>query len=183
MQLDTSDAPSDYYTFAGEIPWHPHFAAEEFAESNAERAYREIVRVGVDRVEIEILAHGYAWESYHSEMNRAGHVRVPSRCFSNQFDLRSAPQSFDQFLADGTRATVTLRGIDEDVLYVREDLLRQYVDERIVVWFVFGERGLHPYPLSPPQWLRDVQAAQADEWCAVLTEADLGVMLQSDSKT
>src|SRR5436190_23830124 len=100
-------------------------------------------------VEVEVLAHEYAWESYHSEMNRAGSARVPSRCFSSRFDLRSAPQSFDQFLADRTRATVTLRGVDGldgDVLYVREDLLRQYVGERAVVWFAFGERELRPCP-------------------------------------
>ncbi len=170
------DVPSDYYTFAGEIPWHPRFATEVLAESGPEHAYREYVRAGTDNLEVEILAHDYVWESYHSEMNRAGSARVPSRCFSTQFDLRSAPQSFDQFLADGTRATITLRGVDGldgDVLYVREDLLRQYVGERAVVWFAFGERVLQPYPPSPPQWLVDAQRQHANEWCEVLTEADL----------
>lgn len=170
------DIPSDYYTFAGEIPWHPNFAAEVLAESGPEHAYRGDVRLGAGKVEVEVLAHGYAWESYHSEMNRSGSARVPSRCFSSRFDLRSAPQSFDQLLADGTRATVTLRGVDGldgDVLYLREDLLRQYVDERAVVWFAFGERELRPYPPSPPQWLVDAQQQQANSWCVVLTEADL----------
>ena len=92
------DVPSDYYTFAGEIPWHPNFASLALAED----AYCENVRVGADAVDIEVLAHDYAWESYHSEMNRAGSARVPSRPFSPRFDLRSAPQSFDQFLPDGT---------------------------------------------------------------------------------
>ncbi len=170
------DVPSDHYTFASEIPWHPSFAAEVLAESGPEHAYREYVRVGTGNLEVEVLAHDYAWESYHSEMNRAGSARVPSRCFSSRFDLRSAPQSFDQFLADGTRATVTLRGVDGldgDVLYVREDLLRQYVGERAVVWFAFGGRELRPYPPSPPQWLVDAQRQRANEWCEVLTEADL----------
>lgn len=169
------DVPSDYYTFAGEMPWHPSFAAETRAESG-QNAYREKVRGGTGNVEVEALAHGYAWESYHSEMNRAGSARVPSRRFSGRLDLRSAPQSFDQYLPDGTRATITLRGVDGldgDVLYVREDLLRQYVGERAVVWFAFGERELRPYPPSPPKWLMDAQRQQANAWCEVLTEADL----------
>ena len=170
------DVLSDHYTFAGEFPWHLSFAAEVLAELGPEHAYRESVRVGTGNVEVEVLAHDYAWESYHSEMNRAGSARVPSRCFSARFDLRSAPQSFDQFLADGTRATITLSGVDGldgDVLYVREDLLRQYVGERAIVWFAFGERELRPYPPSPPQWLVDAQRQQTNAWRVVFTEADL----------
>jgi hypothetical protein len=59
------------------------------------------------------------------------------------------------------------------VLYVREDLLRQYVGDRRIVWFAFGQRELRPYPSSPPQWLTDVQAAQANAWFAVITEAEV----------
>jgi len=172
------DVPSDYCTFAGEIPWYP-YCAEVIAGSSPECPYREEIHVDAGKVEIEVLAHDYAWENYHSEMNRAGSARVPSCCFSSRFDLRSAPQSFDQFLADGTRATVTLRGVDGldgNVLYVREDLLRQYVGERAVVWFAFGERELRLYPPSPPQWLLDVQVAKANAWHTVLTEGDLDVI-------
>jgi hypothetical protein len=104
------DIPSDYYTFAGEIPWHPNFASEALAEN----AYRGSVGRGMCpvEVEVEVLGHGYTWESYHSEMNCAGSTRVPSRPFSHRFDLHSKAQSFDQFLPDGSRATVTLSGID-----------------------------------------------------------------------
>jgi len=170
------DVPSDHYTFAGEIPWHPSFAAEALAESGPEHAYRENVRVGTRNMVVEILAHGYAWESYHSEMNRTGSALVPSRHFSTRFDLRSVPQGFDQCLPDGTQATITLSGVDGlegDVLYVREDLLRQYIGDRTVVWIAFGERELRPYPPSPPQWLVDAQRQQEDAWGEVLTEADL----------
>lgn len=165
------DLPSDYYIFAGEIPWHPNFASTGV---NAD-TYREKVRVGTNRMNIEVLAHEYAWESYHSELNRAGSVPVPSHPFSTRFDLRSAAQSFDQFLPDGTRATITLGGVDGldgDILYIREDLLRQYVGERAIVWFAFGERELQPYPPSPPNWLVEVQRQQANEWREVLTDAD-----------
>ena len=162
------DVPSDYYTFAGEIPWHPNFASVALAED----AYRE----SVGAVEVEVLAHGYAWESYHSEMNRAGSARVPSQPFSYRFDLRSTSQCFDQFLADGSPATITLSGVDGlegNVLYIREDLLQQYADDHAIIWFAFGERELRPYPPSPPQWLVDAQQQQANSWHEVLTEADL----------
>lgn len=165
----TRDVPSDYYFFAGEIPWHPHFASVALAE----RVYREDVSIGAGKVEVEILAHKYAWESYHSEMNRAGSARVPSRLFSTHFDLRSAPQSFNQFLPDGSPAAITLSGVDGldgDILYLREDLLLQYVDERTIVWFAFGERELWPYPAIPPEWLLDVQRQQANSWHQVFTE-------------
>ncbi len=170
------DVPSDHYTFAGEIPWHPSYAAETVAESGPEAAYRENVRAGTDNVEVEFLAHEYAWEYYHSEMNRAGGVRVPSRNFSVPFDLRSAPQTFDQYLPDKTKATISLSGVDGldgDVLYVREDLLRRYAGDRAVVWLVFGERELLPYPASLPQWLVYARQQQAGTWHEVLTEADL----------
>lgn len=166
------DVPSDHYIFAGEIPWHPQFAAMALTE----HGYREHVRSGADNLEVEVLAHDYAWESYHSEMNQAGSARVPSHPFSAHFELRGAPQTFDQFLADGTRATITLSGVDgldADIVYVREDLLRHYIGDLAIVWFAFGGRELRPYPPSPPEWLVDAQQQEANWWCEVLTEADL----------
>lgn len=168
----TRDVPSDHYTFAGEIPWHPNFAWVALAEG----AYREHVRTGSQTVEVEVLAHDYAWESYHSEMNRAGSARVPSQLFSAHFNLRGVAQSFDQVLPDGSPATITLSGVDGlvgDVVYIREDLLRQYVAERAIVWFAFGERELRPYPASPPEWLADAQRERANAWSTVFTETDL----------
>lgn len=168
----TRDVPIDHYVFAGEIPWNPEYASVALSEG----AYHERVRIGAGAVDVELLAHEYAWESYHSDMNRAGAARVPSRLFSAHFDLRSAAQSFDQFLPDGKRATITLGGadgLDADIVYVREDLLLQYVGRRTVVWFAFGERELRPYPPSPPAWLVDAQDKQENSWIEVLTGADL----------
>ncbi|WP_426732939.1 NACHT domain-containing protein [Myxococcus faecalis] len=168
--------PSDYYTFAGEIPWHPSFAAETLANAGMQHAYRADVRVGIGKVEVEALAHNYSWESHHSEMCQAGGAIVPSHYFSARFDLRSTPQSFDQFLPDGTRATITLSGVDGldgNILYVRDNLLRQCIGDRTVVWFIFGERELHPYRPSPPQWLVDAHQQDANAWQRVLTDADL----------
>lgn len=166
-----SDLPKDHYVLAGEIPWHQKFA------SGAPDIYRENVQGGDDTVSVEVLAHEYAWESYHSEMNCAGSALVPSQPFSHRFDLRGRAQTFDQFLPDGSRATITLSGVDGlqgDILYIREDLLRQYVGaDRAVIWLVFGERDLQPYPSSPPRWLIKAQQQQANSWREVLAEADL----------
>jgi hypothetical protein len=168
----TRDVPSDHYTFAGEIPWHPDFASVALAEG----AYREHVRSGTQAVDVEVLAHDYAWKNYHSEMNRARSARVPSQLFSARFNLRSIAQSFDQVLPDGSPAAITLSGVDGlvgDVVYIREDLLRQYVAGRAIVWFAFGERELRPYPPSPPQWLVEAQQQQTNSWQQVFTEADV----------
>lgn len=168
--------PSDHYTFAGEIPWHPDFAAEYYSEVDPERVYLERVRVDARHVDIESLAHEYAWESYHSELNFGHGALIPSRRFSDRFGLYSAPQSFDQFLSDGTRATATLEGVgglDGVVLYVRADIRRQYVDGRGVVWITNGERRLWPYSSPPPDWLEDVLQMDGNVWQDIYTAADL----------
>lgn len=175
------DVPKDHYIFSGEISWHPKFASLALDED----AYREKVCIDAAKVSVEVLAHEYAWESYHSEMNRAGSVLVPSQPFSHRFDLRTVPQTFDQFLPDGRRATITLSGVDGlegGVLYIREDLLRQYIGKRAIVWFMFGERELHPYPSSPPEWMMNAQQQQANSWREVLTEADLTQSQKSSGK-
>lgn len=166
------EVPSDDYIFAGEIPWHAQFAEVALPEDG----YSENVQVGPRATTVEALAHDYAWESYHSEMNRAGTARVPSKAFSERFDLRGVPQSFDQILPDGSRASITLSGVDGlegDVLYLREDLVQQYLDGRAIVWCAFGERELRPFPSAPPQWLKESHRQQENAWSEIWTEMDL----------
>lgn len=168
----SQSVPNDYYTFAGEIPWSPEFAGGH----KTPISYCDKVSIGGgNELEIEALAHRYAWENYHSEMNQVDGALVPSRSFSAKFDLRGVPQSFNQMLADGTIATISLGGLDGldgDILYVKEDLLQAYAGERSIVWFWFGERQLNPYPSSPPDWLVDAQRAEAHIWRTILREAD-----------
>ncbi len=161
------DLPKDYYTFASEIPWHPNFAAEVIADSSPADAYREDIRLANISATIEALSHEYAWENYHSEMNQAGGTYVPSHCFSARFDLRSIAQSFDQCLPNGMRASITLSGVDGlegDVLYLREDLLREYAGNRAVVCCAFGERTLRHYRSAPPDWLAAAERKGANAW-------------------
>ncbi len=159
------DAPDDHYTFAGEIPWSDVFG---LAAYEGVVPYREVVEAdpGPD-IEVEILAHTYAWESYHSPLNAAGGAVVPSRAFSTALDLRSVPQSFDQVEPDGKRATKSFSapaGFDGQVLYVREDLLKQYAADRRLVWWVWGERGVGRQAGDLTDELHETIQRGQDEW-------------------
>ncbi|MCE5267641.1 MAG: AAA family ATPase [Planctomycetaceae bacterium] len=154
------EEPSNYYLFAGEIPWHPEFSRNDFGDS-FERYCEPVDIIGGPPVDVEILAHDYAWESYHSKLNDAGGSPVPSQPFSEQFDCRGIPQSFGQTLADGSVATLSLAaptGYDGNLLYFREDLLRRYAGRRQLIWLAWGERQISPFPYPTPDWL--VRAAQ-----------------------
>jgi hypothetical protein len=149
--LQFSEIPADYYTFAGEIPWSPNFARGDTDDSVAEQYYREILTGKDNIIFAELLAHQYAWESYHSVQNNAGGALVPPRTFSNRFDLRGIPQSFNQTLPDGSFAALSFSapaGFDGHILYLREDLLHQYSAGRQLIWFLWGEKELDPYPIN-----------------------------------
>ena len=149
------DAPRDHYTFAGEIPWSPHFAYLA-DEREAQHQYIDAVRMSDgDSIPVEILMHCYAWEDYHSKLNHAGGAFIPSKAFSQKFHLRNVPQSFDQALPNGEIAAVSLEapeGFDGNLLYVREDLLRRYAGRRQIILFAWGERQLFPYNFREPDW-------------------------------
>ena len=179
--------PEDHDTFAGEIPWNPEFARRD-ADGDPAELYRDAVRVGdSSSIEVEILAHCYAWESYHSVLNEAGGALVPSLSFSAAFDLRGIPQSFNQTLPDGTIAAISLTGptrFDGHLLYLREDLVYQYAAGRQLIWFIWGERQLRPdsflYPV--PTWLVQAQNDRADVWRHVRKGDELSRAFASRSK-
>jgi len=156
------EEPDDYYTFAGEIPWSLQFARRDTASDPID-LYRRALRVKGSPIVVEILTHEYAWESYHSELNRAGGALVPSQPFSQKFDLRGIPQEFNQALPTGALAAKSFSapvGFKGHLLYLREDLVRRYAATRRLVWFVWGERQLHhKLYQSPPEWLsKDLQS-------------------------
>jgi hypothetical protein len=157
--------PSDYYTFAGEIPWHPDFGAE----GGPEMYVLDLGPFGGPSLKVELLAHQYAWESYHSLLNQAGSAYVPSRRFSEAFDLRGKPGTFDQVLPDGSLASRTFSappGFSGMLLYVREDLLRRFAGNRAFVGLAWGERQIvmdHSRG-GAPEWLVRVAQSGADTW-------------------
>ncbi len=160
--------PIDIYTFAGEIPWSPDFARGDPDSGTPAERYRHSITVENEPpVEVEILAHEYEWESYHSALNQAASALIPSRPFSDAFNLRGMPQTFNQTLADGTVAAVSLGGpggLTGRLLYLRADLVDRYAAGRRLVWFVWGERQLYPFEFPPPAWLARVYDDQAHIW-------------------
>lgn len=139
-------APEDHYTFAGEIPWSPNFAREAEDDKGMGIYRDEIIPADGPPIQAEILAHHFGWEGYHSELNQAGGAYVPSRLFSRAFDLRGVPQSFGQWLPDGTSATTSLGAppdFEGHMLYLREDLVKRYAAGRRLVWFIWGERNVY----------------------------------------
>jgi hypothetical protein len=159
--------PEDHYTFSGEIPWSPDYA-REIEDRDGGQMYRDEIEVADGSpIEVEILTHHFGWESYHSALNQAGGAYVPSRLFSRDLGLRGIPQSFDQRLLDGTRATISLgapAGFEGQLLYIREDLVQQYAAGRRLVWFIWGERNLYGYMHSPPDWLVRAYQDRAMIW-------------------
>ncbi len=161
------EVPSDYYIFAGEIPWSPDFASvgeDEYPDN----LYTTQVQVpDGPPIEAEILAHCHAWESYHSSLNQAGGALVPSRPFSQAFDLRGVPQAFNQVLPDGTIAALSVgapSGFEGHLLYLREDLVKRYAARRRLISFLWGERQLYPHPQPEPAWLLRAYRKNSQVW-------------------
>ncbi len=165
------EAPEDHYTFAGEIPWHPHFA-HVHEDAPQDDPYLGSLRLE-DRtlVPVEILMHRFGWEGYHSSLNDAGHLLVPSRNLSTAMQLKAEPQTFDQRAPDGTIAAMTFSApsrFEGDLLYLREDILRSYAAGRTLVGLFWGERLPTPYPHDQPEWLQEARELNAEVWRRVV---------------
>lgn len=148
------EEPSDAYTFAGEIPWSREFDRLE----SGEFSNRRTIKVRGKQVQFETMAHRFGWESYHSTLNKAGQVSVPSSSFSRLFDLCGVPQSFDQKDRDGKWASLSRQapeGFDGRLLYLREDLVHAYAASRKLIWVACGERQMVPLEGSIREWLFD----------------------------
>ena len=155
-------APNDHLTFAGEIPWSQRFARDE---TEGPLYIHKMSTEGQSTIEVEILFHCYSWEGFAT--GALSNVPVPSKSFSAAFGLRGAPQTFSQELSDGVAVSKTLGAPGEFsgyVLYLREDLVLEYARGRQLVWFVWGERQLCPFPIVIPDWLVKARIDQADVW-------------------
>ena len=130
---------SEYYTFAGEVPW---------ADTWRHQQDPQTVGSGPDEIPVVIPIRDYAWESYHSNENQSGgapfltkevgedlqlYVRIPS--------TRTAEQG------SSSPATITVRSGEsykdsESILFIRKDLLDRYTAKHgmDLVLFVWGER-------------------------------------------
>lgn len=178
----TPTTPEDFYTFAGEIPWNTEFARGD-REAGPAALYRETLGLpGLSRVSAEIIAHRYAWESYHCTLNKAGGALVPSWTFSQRFALRGLPQSFDQVLIGGNPASISLGappGFGGHLLYLREDLVHKFAKGRSLIWFIWGHRGLRPVPFPQPAWFVNAQRSGASVWRKICRAEELSPVFAS----
>ncbi|MFE5220799.1 hypothetical protein ACFQ9U_29370 [Streptomyces sp. NPDC056568] len=163
---DMIDLPAEYYVFAGEIPWHTRFAAPE-PGLTTEGLYSGTPSYDRPDLRFERLAHHFTWESHHSSQNWAT-AYVPSRLFSQAFDLRALPAGFDQCEPSGAlaaRSFAAPSGFSGGLLYLRADLLRRYAASRAIVTLCWGERQIKTaWPERPSGALRDLYRAYQNIW-------------------
>jgi len=147
---------SDHYTYAGEIPWSNYFApglrdADGKAKRNLEDAF---VRYDGSRqisgVSVEVPAHRFSWEGYHSELNQVSGTILLAPALCEKLDLVNHRGEWDLYERSGRRATIYRefnageRGPRSHLLYLRADLMTKYLSTELeLIWLVWGERNFH----------------------------------------
>lgn len=166
--------PETHYVFAGEMTWSA-CARLGLSEDNLPQLYTEAFPGAGDEndVSIELPAHHFGWESYHSVTNEAGGYPVPAVTLAESFDLRVTPASLDWSDSQGGRASMTLAppsNFKETgyLLYLREDLIRDYCAKHNyeLVWIIWGERDVWfaDYLRDRPDWLNRVYMDYSHIW-------------------
>ncbi|WP_447982592.1 hypothetical protein [Achromobacter kerstersii] len=146
------DAPGQYYTYAGEMPFSsvPGLpAAGEHEDDGYER------EVSADRwsgsgVPVDIPVQNYNWESYHSVLNQNGGAVLPSKQICEALNLRYRARKWDLHDVLGVASLYREVGENDSHIsgwfsYLRRDLLDQYLTQsgKTLVWLMWGERGIH----------------------------------------
>jgi hypothetical protein len=163
------DAPSDYGTFAGEIPWSAGFQAAGDLE-NGLPPYIGVVseRWADPGIEIELLAHDYAIEASRTVTSLASGHSVPSSRLASALHLRQRPGTLDMVTLDGRVASRTLSGpaqFEGKLLYLRRDLLADYANGRPLVQLAWGERQVDlDWNRRPPKWFEEAGKDYAELW-------------------
>lgn len=146
------DAPEQYYTYAGEMPF-PSLPGLPAAGEPEEDGHEK--KVSTDRwsdsgVPVDIPVQRYSWESYHSVVNRNSGTVLPSKQICEALNLRYRWNKWD--LHDASGAASLYREVGEGdsqisgwLSYLRRDLLDNYLTQsgKTLVWLMWGERGIH----------------------------------------
>ena len=147
------ETDEEYFTFAGEIPWSDRFALSFRAgrgrlRQNIKKAFsRRDKRFRERGIPVEVPAHGYAWERYHSVMNqRSGAEFFPAPALCSALGLVNRGRGFELYDQKGRIASLCRRfeaeGIDSRLLYIRKSQLKKYLrmTKQVSVWIFWGER-------------------------------------------
>jgi hypothetical protein len=101
-------------------------------------------------IPVEIPAYGFAWESYHSELNRVSNTVVPAPALCEQLGLSNRRGEWDLYDPAGRIASVyrefkdTANTFRSNLAFLRADLMATYLsDDLELVWLVWGERNFH----------------------------------------
>jgi hypothetical protein len=144
----------DHYTYAGEIPWSPHFGrALRGPNGKAKRDHRRafVLHDGkrwLPGIPVEVPAYEFSWEGYHSTLNQVSGITVPAPALCERLRLSHRRGEWDLYDRTGRAATMYREfKTDADTfrssfLYLRADLMAEYVarTRQTLVLFVWGER-------------------------------------------
>lgn len=147
---------TDYYTYAGEVPWSRYFGYDlREPDGKARRDVRAALSVHdgtrwLEGVPVEIPVRHFGWESYHSELNQAGGVNFLAPALCESLNLTSRGGEWDLYDSTGRQATIYRRFKVEgethksNLLFVRADLMAEYLSgSHELLWVVWGERNFH----------------------------------------
>lgn len=144
----------DYYTYAGEIPWSPHFGKDlRGPDGKAKRDIKEAFALHDGKqwlpgIPVEVPAYKFAWESYHSPLNRVSGITVPAPALCGKLCLSNRQGEWDLYNPNGHVGTMyRVFKTDENtfrsyLLYLRSDLMKRYLHDtgQTLVWLLWGER-------------------------------------------
>jgi hypothetical protein len=101
-------------------------------------------------VPVEVPVYEFAWESYHSALNKAGRITLPAPALCERLSLSNRQGEWDLYDAMGCTASLyrEFKGdedkIRSDLLYLRQDLMANYLAQtrQALVWLLWGEREI-----------------------------------------
>ncbi|MXX47636.1 MAG: hypothetical protein F4Z38_04895 [Chloroflexi bacterium] len=138
--------PESTDIFVGETPWRLPARADS-GSGNVNDLYSRSVRTpDGGKLHLELIDHHYRWVGNPLSTDAASEHLMPAVTLADSLDLREVPNSLDWCDGNGKRASIVLSAPaecrDGHIVYVREDLIRQYCDERnySLIWIVYGER-------------------------------------------
>jgi hypothetical protein len=123
-------------------------------------------------VMVEVPVHHFAWESYHSQENQSGTPSYPAPSIVRQLNLLKFGSQVDMLNSEKNLATMYRQfhleypGPASEVLYVRAEILRQYLCQRkiILVWINWGEREIDYRATGGVRNDSELQALWSNNW-------------------
>jgi len=146
------EAPSYYYTYAGEMPFLsiPGLPVVDEQEGDSAEYVVSADRWAGNGVTVDIPVQRYSWESYHSVVNQASGACLPSKRLCEALSLTYWANKWDLHDASGVASLYREIGeygsqISGSLSYLRRDLLDRYLTQsgKALVWLMWGERGFH----------------------------------------